>query len=214
MDLSTYIEHTLLRPDATPEEVERHCREADEHGLLAVCVAPVYVALAKMCLRDSAVRIVTVAGFPFGSSTPLVKATEARQAAADGADEIDMVMAIGLALDGGWNAVEAEVRKVREAAREPILKVIIETGYFSPDEIASAAKAAVGGGADFVKTSTGFGPRGATVADVALLLGAVRGRAQVKAAGGIRTAAEATEMIRAGATRIGTSRGVDIVKSV
>jgi deoxyribose-phosphate aldolase len=214
VDLSTYIEHTLLRPDATPEEIERHCREAAEHDLFAVCVAPVYVALARMCLRDSAVRVVTVAGFPFGSSAPLVKATEARQAAVDGADEVDMVMAIGLALDGGWNAVEAEVRTVRDAAREPILKVIIETGYFSTDEIVSAAKAAVGGGADFVKTSTGFGPRGATVADVALLSEAVRGRAQVKAAGGIRTAAEATELIRAGATRIGTSRGVDIVKSV
>jgi deoxyribose-phosphate aldolase len=166
-----------------------------------------------MCLEDSAVRIVTVAGFPFGSSTPLVKATEAREAAAEGADEIDMVMAIGLALDGGWNAVEADVRKVRKAAPEPILKVIIETGYFSADEIVLAAKAAVGAGADFVKTSTGFGPRGATAADVQLLADAVRGRAQVKAAGGIRTAAEAMEMVRAGATRIGTSRGVDLVKT-
>jgi deoxyribose-phosphate aldolase len=212
VDLSTYIEHTLLRPDATPGEVERHCREATEHGLFAVCVAPVYVALARMCLDGSVVRVVTVAGFPFGSSTPLVKAAEARQAAADGADEIDMVMAIGLALDGGWNAVEADVRTVRDAVREPILKVIIETGYFSADEIVSAAKAGVGGGADFVKTSTGFGPRGATVADVQLLAEAVRGRAQVKAAGGIRTAAEAMDMIRAGATRIGTSRGVEIVK--
>jgi deoxyribose-phosphate aldolase len=213
VDLSTYIEHTLLRPDATPEEVERHCREAAEYGLFAVCVAPVYVALARMCLERSPVRVVTVAGFPFGSSTPLVKATEARQAAADGADEVDMVMAIGLALDGGWNAVEADVRTVRDASRDPILKVIIETGYFSTDEIVSAATAAVGGGADFVKTSTGFGPRGATVEDVKLLSEAVRGRAQVKAAGGIRTAAEAIEMIRAGATRIGTSRGVELVKA-
>ena len=214
MDLSTYIEHTLLRPDATPEQVERHCREAAEHGLCAVCIAPVYVALARMCLEGSPVRVVTVAGFPLGSSTPFVKATEARQAAAEGADEVDMVMAIGLALDGGWNAVEAEVRTVRDAARDPILKVIIETGYFSTDEIVSACKAAVGGGADFVKTSTGFGPRGASVEDVKLLCDTVRGRAQVKAAGGIRTAAEAIEMIRAGATRIGTSRGVEIAKSV
>jgi deoxyribose-phosphate aldolase len=213
VDLSTYIEHTLLRPEATPGEVERHCREATENGLFAVCVAPVYVALARMCLERSPVRVVTVAGFPFGSSTPFVKATEARRAAADGADEIDMVMAIGLALDGGWNAVEADVRTVRDAAKEPILKVIIETGYFSADEIVSAAKAALGGGADFVKTSTGFGPRGATVEDVKLLSDAVRGRAQVKAAGGIRTAAEAMEMIRAGATRIGTSRGAEIAQS-
>jgi deoxyribose-phosphate aldolase len=211
MDLSRYIEHTLLRPDATPEEVERHCREAVEHGLFAVCISPVYVALAKLCLRRAPVRIVTVAGFPFGSSTPFVKATEARQAVADGADEIDMVMSIGLALDGGWNAVEADVRTVRDAVKEPLLKVIIETGYFSPDEIVSAAEAVLGGGADFVKTSTGFGPRGASVADVELLSSTVRGRAQVKAAGGIRTAAAARELIEAGATRIGTSRGVELV---
>lgn len=211
MDLPAYIEHTLLRPDATPGDVERHCREAVDHGLFAVCVAPVYVALAKVCLEKTPVRIVTVAGFPHGTSTPAVKATEARRAVADGADEVDMVMAIGLALDGGWNAVEAEVRAVRDAARDPVLKVILETGYFSEAEILEACKAALGGGADFVKTSTGFGPRGATAADVRLLAEAVRGRAQVKAAGGIRTRAAAIEMIEAGATRIGTSRGVEIV---
>jgi deoxyribose-phosphate aldolase len=212
MDLSTYVEHTLLKADATPEDVEQHCREAAEHGLFGVCVSPVYVALARMCLRDMPVRVVTVAGFPLGANTPIVKATEAREAAAEGADEIDMVMAIGLGLAGGWNAVEAEVRAVRDAVSDPILKVIIETGYFSDEEIVSAAKAALGGGADFVKTSTGFGPRGASVADVKLLSNVVRGRAQVKASGGIRTRAEAIDMIRAGATRIGTSRGVEIVK--
>ena len=211
MDLSAYVEHTLLRPDATPGDVERHCREAADHGLLAVCVAPVYVALAAMCLRGTPVRVVTVAGFPHGTSTPQVKAAEARHAALDGADEIDMVMAIGLALDGGWNAVEAEVRAVRKAIADPVLKVIVETGYFSDEEITLAAKAAVDGGADFVKTSTGFGPRNATVNDVRLLAAAVGGRAQGKAAGGIRTRAAAIEMIEAGATRIGTSRGVEIV---
>src|SRR5512142_1789181 len=102
MDLSAHVEHTLLRPDATPGDIERHCREAEEHGLFAVCVAPVYVALAKVCPERTPVRIVTVAGFPHGTSAPPVKADEARHAAADGADEIDMVMAIGLALDGGW----------------------------------------------------------------------------------------------------------------
>jgi deoxyribose-phosphate aldolase len=211
MDLSTYVEHTLLKADATPEDIERHCREALEHGFFGVCISPVYVALARMCLESAPVRVVTVAGFPFGASTPLVKATEAREAASEGADEIDMVMAIGLGLAGGWNAVEAEVRTVRKAVPDPILKVIIETGYFSDEEIVLAAKAALGGGADFVKTSSGFGPRGATVADVKLLAGAVRGRAQVKAAGGIRTREEAIEMIEAGATRIGTSHGVELV---
>lgn len=212
MDLCPYLEHTLLRANATPEDVERHCREAAEYGFFGVCVSPVYVALAKMCLRETPVRVVTVAGFPFGTSTPLVKVTEAREAAAEGADEIDMVMAIGLAEGGGWNAVEAEVRTVRDAIRDPILKVIIETGYFSDEEIASAAKAAVGGGADFVKTSTGFGPRGASVQDVRVLVRAVSGRAQVKAAGGIRTRAAAIEMIEAGASRIGTSRSIELMR--
>jgi deoxyribose-phosphate aldolase len=212
MNLARYVEHTLLRADATPERVEQHCREAASHGLFGVCISPVFVALARDCLRGTAVRVVTVVGFPLGTSTPMIKAAEARQAQQDGADEIDMVMAVGLALGGGWSAVEADIRAVRQAVPERVLKVILETGYLSADEMKRAAEAAVHAGAEFVKTSTGFGPRGATAGDVKLLYELVSGRAEVKASGGIRTAASAREMIEAGATRIGTSNGVEIAK--
>jgi deoxyribose-phosphate aldolase len=212
MHLSRYVEHTLLRADATPADVERHCREAAENALFGVCVSPVFVPLAKRSLAGSAVRLVTVAGFPLGTSASSVKAEEARRAVADGADEVDMVLAIGFARAGRFDAVEEDVRAVRAAIPESTLKVILETGYFSPEDVRRAAVASVRAGADFVKTSTGFGPRGASAEDVALLAEAVKGRALVKASGGIRTAESALEMIRAGAARIGTSNGVAIAK--
>jgi|HubBroStandDraft_1064217.scaffolds.fasta_scaffold89069_2 deoxyribose-phosphate aldolase len=212
MRLARYIEHTLLRADATPEEVERHCLEAVEHGLFAVCVSPLYVTLARRRVGDAA-SVVTVAGFPLGTSTSAAKADEARRAVAEGASEVDMVMAIGLARSADWAAVRADVLAVRQAAPDAVLKVILETGYFDEAGIRRAAEAAVEAGADFVKTSTGFGPRGATVEDIRLLGEVVGGRAQVKASGGIRTAAQARAMIGAGATRIGTSNGVEIAAS-
>jgi deoxyribose-phosphate aldolase len=212
-DLRRYLEHTLLAADVTRQRIEAHCRQAAEHGLYAVCIAPVYVPLAKECLRGTPVRVVTVSGFPLGANTSEVKASEAKHAIADGADEVDMVMAIGLALGGAFDAVEADVRLVRNTIPEAALKVIIETSYFDHDGIKRAAEAAVRAGANFVKTSTGFGPRGATIDDVKLLYATVSGRAEVKASGGIRTAAVALEMIEAGATRIGTSCGVDLVTS-
>jgi deoxyribose-phosphate aldolase len=214
MDLARHLEHTLLAATATPAEVERHCGAAAEAGLFGVCISPVYVALAKRGLIGTDVRVVTVVGFPLGTSTSGGKAAEARQAAAEGADELDMVMAIGLALGGAWDAVEADIRAVREATPGRVLKVILETGYLSDDVLRRAAAAAVSAGADFVKTSTGFGPRGASVRDIELLSDAVAGRAQVKASGGIRTAAAALELIRAGATRIGTSNGVELARAV
>lgn len=213
MDLARYIEHTLLGADVTPERIERHCSEAVEHGVLAVCVAPLYVSLADRCLRGSRVRLVTVVAFPFGAAVSSVKAEEARRAAEQGAREVDMVMAIGLALDGQWGAVEADIETVRKAAPEAALKVIIETGYFDGEGIVRAADAAVSAGADFVKTCTGYGPRGATMSDVELLFERVRGRAEIKASGGIRSADAARRFIEAGAARIGTSRGVDMLRS-
>jgi deoxyribose-phosphate aldolase len=212
MRLASYVEHTLLRADATPEDVERHCREAVEHALFGVCVSPLYVESARRWVGD-AVRVVTVAGFPLGTGTSATKAEEARRAVLEGAIEVDMVMAIGLARSANWEAVRADVRAVRQAVPEATLKVILETGYFEPAAIRLAAEAAVAAGADFLKTSTGFGPRGATEEDVRLLREVAAGRAQVKASGGIRTIAQARAMVEAGATRIGTSNGVEIARS-
>jgi deoxyribose-phosphate aldolase len=209
MSLAPFLEHTLLRAEATPAELEVHCREAVEHRLFGVCVSPLYVAAARRCV-GGAVRVITVAGFPLGTSTSAVKAEEARRAVADGADEVDMVMAIGRARAAEWAAVEADVRAVRDALPGVVLKVILETGFFDDAAIRRCAEVVVGAGADFVKTSTGVGPRGATVEDVRLLCSAVDGRARVKASGGVRTAVQARAMIEAGATRIGTSNGVAI----
>jgi deoxyribose-phosphate aldolase len=211
MDLAAYIEQTLLRPEATPAEVEAHCRRAASHALFGVCVASRFVPLARHCAAGTALRVVTVVGFPLGAAASRVKAAEARQAVLDGADELDMVICIGDALAGDFDAVEADVRAVREATEGRVLKVILETGYLADPQIDLAAQASVRAGADFVKTSTGFGPRGASVADVHRLVRAVAGRAGVKASGGIRTRDAALEMIRAGANRIGTSSGVEMI---
>ena len=211
MNLADYIEHTALRATVTPEQVEVLAAEAVRHRFYAVCIAPRYVPLAEQCLGRSGVKIVTVVGFPLGANTSRVKAMEAKEAVAEGAHEVDMVGAIGLAAAGGWGAVEADIREVRQAIPGVPLKVILETGCFGAEEIARFAEAAIDAGADFVKTSTGFGPRGATVKDVQLLYGLAKGRAEVKASGGIRSAESARAMIRAGATRIGTSCGVDLL---
>jgi deoxyribose-phosphate aldolase len=209
--LAGCIEHTLLRADATPEAVDRHCQEALDAGLFGVCVSPVHVAAARRRLGD-AVRVVSVAGFPLGTSAPAVKAEEARRAVEDGASEVDMVLAIGHAVAGAWADVEADVRRVRDAVPGSVLKVILETGYFDEPGLRRAVEVAIAAGADFVKTSTGFGPRGATVEDVRILRDAARGRAQVKASGGVRTSEQARAMIAAGASRIGTSNGVVVAR--
>jgi deoxyribose-phosphate aldolase len=213
MDLRRHIEQTLLRPEATPARVEAHCREAAAHALFGVCILPRYVPFARRWLEGTGLRVVTVVAFPLGANATAAKAAEARRAVLDGADELDMVMSIGDALAGDFDAVEADVRAVREAAPECVLKVILETGFLDDGQMDAAARASVRAGADFVKTSTGFGPRGATAADVERLVRAVEGRSQVKASGGIRTRDEALAMIRAGATRIGTSSGVAMITS-
>ncbi len=210
-ELAKYIDHTLLKPTATPADIEKLCREANDNYFYAVCVNPAFVPLAKKALGASGVRLAAVIGFPLGANSSDIKAAEAALAYSQGADELDMVMAIGLALAGDWQAVEADVRAVRNAAPKAVLKVILETGFLSEDQIKRAAEAALAGGADILKTSTGFGPRGASVADVRLLSEVAAGRAGVKAAGGIRNRADAWKMIKAGATRLGTSSGVALV---
>ncbi|WP_038047013.1 deoxyribose-phosphate aldolase [Thermus caliditerrae] len=212
MDLAAHIDHTLLKPTATPEEVLKVAEEALEHGFFGLCIPPSYVGLVREKYPHAPFRLVTVVGFPLGYQETEAKALEAALAYARGADEVDMVIHLGRALAGDLAYVEAEVRAVRQAVPRAVLKVILETGYFSPEALENLAEAAIRGGADFLKTSTGFGPRGASLEDVELLLRVARGRAQVKAAGGIRDRKAALQLLQAGATRLGTSSGVALVQ--
>jgi deoxyribose-phosphate aldolase len=212
-DLAQYIDHTLLRPDACPADIDTLCDEATEYGFAAVCINPAWVARAKKRLRTSGITVASVVGFPLGANMPEIKAMEARRALRDGAREIDMVINIG-ALKGGEHAlVQRDIAGVSDACREvgALNKVIIEAAYLSDEEKVIACRLALAGRAHYVKTSTGFGPGGATVFDVALMREVVGAKVGVKAAGGIHTADEVREMITAGATRIGASAGVHIV---
>ncbi|ADV68008.1 deoxyribose-phosphate aldolase [Deinococcus maricopensis] len=211
MNLAPYIDHTLLKATATPADIVKLCAEAREHAFRAVCVNPQHVALARAELSGSDVLVATVCGFPLGAVTSEQKAVEARLSVEAGADEVDMVIAIGSALAGDWEYVQADIAAVRKAIPDTVLKVIIETCYLDENGKVRATEAAVAAGADFVKTSTGFGPGGATLEDVELMNRVIAGRAQIKAAGGVRTAEDAAAMIAAGATRLGTSGGVGLV---
>lgn len=212
MNLARYIDHTNLKPTATPEDIEKLCAEARQFGFKAVCVNSCYVALASELLKGSDVLVCAVAGFPLGAVSTAAKKFEAEQAVKDGAAEIDMVMNIGLAKAGDWKGIEEDILAVKQAASGAVLKVIIETCYLTDEEKIAACEAAVRAGAGFVKTSTGFGPAGATIEDVRLMKKAVEGRALVKAAGGVRDKATALAMIEAGADRLGTSNGVGIIQ--
>jgi deoxyribose-phosphate aldolase len=209
--LRAAIEHTLLAADATPARVERLCDEALAQRFHGVCVNPSHVARCRARLVSSAVRVITVIGFPLGAQLESIKAREAELAVRDGADELDMVMQIGLAKAGDWAAVEADARAVVAAAAGKPVKLIIETGLLDASEKARACAVALGAGAAFVKTCSGFAPGGATPEDVALLAAHSRGQIAIKASGGIRSAAAALELLGAGATRLGTSAGVQII---
>jgi deoxyribose-phosphate aldolase len=211
-DIAPLIDHTLLKPEATRAQVEQLCCEARELGFAAVCVNPAYVKLAATLLDGSSVTICSVIGFPLGASKKEIKAYEARRAILDGAREIDMVMNIGALKSGDLKLVEEDMRAVREACgRNIMLKVIIETALLTDEEKVKACEIAKKVGADFVKTSTGFGPGGATVDDVRLMRSVVGPRMGVKASGGIRDTESAEKMIAAGASRIGASASVKIV---
>ncbi len=212
-DLAPYIDHTLLKPDATAADVDRYCDEARRHGFAAVCFNPVWVRRAAERLKGSAVKVASVVGFPLGAHAPEIKAAEARRALRDGAREIDMVIHVGALKGGDYALVERDIAGVTEACREvgAVSKVILETALLSDEEKVIACKLAQAARADFVKTSTGFGGGGATVYDVALMREAVGPRMGVKASGGVRSAEQARELIEAGATRIGASAGVAIV---
>jgi len=213
--LASFIDHTLLRPDATGTEVRRLIAEAAEHRFASVCIPPVYVPLAAEGLRGTGVHTGTVIGFPLGYVHPAVRLAESRQAVADGAEELDTVLDVSWLKSGDDRRVlddlAAWVEGIRQERSGLLLKVILETALLSDDEKVRGARLVVAAGADFVKTSTGFSKGGATVEDVALLARTVEGRLGVKASGGIRDAATARAMIAAGATRLGTSSGVAIV---
>ena len=209
-NLASYIDHTLLKADATEAQITRLCAEAREHRFASVCVNPRWVALCAHLLAGSGVRVCTVIGFPLGASSSAIKAAETRQAVADGADELDMVISVGDLKAGNYEFVRADIRGVVKAAEGRTVKVIIEACLLTDEEKSLACKLAMAAGADFVKTSTGFSTGGATVADVKLMRAAVGPNFGVKAAGGIRTRKDALAMIKAGANRIGASAGIAI----
>jgi len=211
-DVAGMIDHTLLKADATREQIIKLCEEAKKYGFASCCINPGYVALVSKCLRGSPVKTCTVIGFPLGATTSMVKAMETRDAIADGADEIDMVINVGALKAGDYDLVRRDIEAVVNASSGKIVKVIIEAALLTDDEKIKACQLAKQAGADFVKTSTGFGPGGATAHDVALMRQTVGKYMGVKASGGIRDYAKAQEMIKAGATRIGASASVAIVK--
>lgn len=210
--LRSTMESTLLNPVATEPEVEKLCLEAAGLGVFGVCVAPCRVGLAKRLLAATGVKVVSVAGFPLGFETREAKAREVADLIGIGADEVDVVLNQGFVAGGEWEAVGAEARAMRSAAGSSILKVILETGRFAPRQLAQAARIWVDEGVDYLKTSTGFGPRGASAEDVHFLKKIGGDRVGVKAAGGIRTYADAKIMIEAGAARIGTSSASAILE--
>ena len=210
-DLAQFIDHTLLKPDATRAQIETLCAEAAEHNFATVCVNGSRVELAYSLLEESDVQVATVVGFPLGAMEADVKRYETEAAIDAGAGEIDMVMNVGRFKDGDLDFVVREIRDVVEAADDRVVKVILETCLLTDDEIVQACKLVVQAQAHFVKTSTGFGSAGATIEHVKLMRETVGQFAGVKAAGGIRNAADARAMIEAGATRLGTSGGVAIV---
>nr|WP_315181231.1 deoxyribose-phosphate aldolase [uncultured Cardiobacterium sp.] len=212
MKLSRYIDHTLLAPQATATQITQLCDEAREHDFFAVCVNPARVRHAKAVLAGTAVKVCTVIGFPLGADTSAVKAFAARDAVENGADELDMVMNIGLAKDGDWAAVQADIAAVVQAAAgQALVKVILETCLLTADDICHACAAAMQAGADFVKTSTGFSSGGATIEAVRLMRACVGSDFGVKAAGGIRTPEDFQAMLAAGANRIGSSAGCKLL---
>lgn len=208
LELAKTIDHTLLKPNATAQQIKTLCAEAVEHHFCSVCVNSGRAALAKECIAGSDVKLCVVVGFPLGCS--VTKAAEAKAMAELGADEIDMVLDVGLAKDGDWAGVEADIAAVRAACPDQTLKVILETCLLTEEEIAKACEASKNAGADFVKTSTGFSTGGAKVEDVALMK-ASAGGLLVKASGGIHSYEEAKAMLDAGASRIGASAGIAIL---
>ena len=212
MKLNKYIDHTLLKPDASQEQIETLIEEAKKYDFASVCVNPTWVNFAAQSLKGTDVKVCTVIGFPLGANTPELKAFETSDAIQNGANEVDMVINIGALKSRNFDLVERDIRAVVEAAKGTLVKVIIETCLLTDDEKVKACQIAQKAGADFVKTSTGFSTGGATVEDVALMRKTVGPDMGVKASGGARSYEDALAFIKAGATRIGASSGVAIME--
>ena len=211
MSYNKLIDHTLLKQDAQPEQIIKLCEEAKQFDFMSVCVNPAYVPLAAECLKGSDVKVCTVIGFPLGMNLTKTKIDEAALAIKEGADEIDMVINVGMLKAGHDQYVEEEIRELKAVAGQKVLKVIIETCLLTDEEKVRACIASKNAGADFVKTSTGFSTGGATAHDVALMRKTVGPEMGVKASGGVRTHEDLLAMVEAGATRIGTSNGTKII---
>ena len=211
MNIASYIDHTLLKPIATREDIKKLCEEAKEYNFASVCVNPCWVSYASKLLAGSAVKVCTVIGFPLGANDSSVKAFETKTAIEQGAGEVDMVINIGALKAADYETVKNDIEAVRKASAGKILKVIIETSYLTDEEKQKVCEICAACGVDFVKTSTGFSSNGATEHDVALMAKAAGEKVRVKASGGIRTREDALKMIKAGASRLGTSAGIKIV---
>ena len=212
MGLNKYIDHTILKATASNADVQKLCAEAIEHKFYSVCVNGCYVADAKHLLQGTDVKVAAVVGFPLGAMTTAAKVFEAKEAVENGASEIDMVINVAKLKDGEFEYVENEIRQIKEAIGDNVLKVIIETCYLTDEEKVKACELSLAAKADFVKTSTGFGTDGATYEDVKLMKSVVGDNAKVKASGGVRDKETAQKYVDLGADRLGTSSGIDIVK--
>ena len=213
MQLNQYIDHTLLKPTATPGDIEKLCKEAVDHQFYAICVSPSYIQLAKSALEGSAVKIAAVIDFPLGAMTTKAKVFEAKDAIELGADEIDMVINIGMLRAEKIEYIENEITEIKKAIGSKVLKVIIETCFLTDAEKKVACRAALKAKADFVKTSTGFGSGGATFEDVKLMKEIAGDKMQIKASGGIKDRETAIKYIELGVSRLGTSSGIKLLTS-
>lgn len=210
--LAQLIDHSVLKPDATIDDVAQACEDAKKYGFACVVVNSCYVIRAREFLAGTLIKVCSVVGFPHGASTTTVKIVEAMEAMKNGASELDIVMNLGMVKSGKYDFVEIDVKNVIAMTPQKIHKVIIETGNLTPDEIVSVCRIAARAGAEFVKTSTGYGPRGGTVEDVRLMREALGSLCRIKASGGIRDLATVTALVEAGAERIGTSSGPAIME--
>lgn len=211
MKLNKYIDHTLLKPTATKNHIIELCNQAKAYNFFSVCVNSCYVALAKSCLQESDIKVCSVIGFPLGAMSTKAKVEEAKAALNNGADEIDMVINIGLLKSKDFDGVWKDIESVKNMMPNKTLKVILETCYLEEIEIIKASELAIQSGADFIKTSTGFGTGGATINDVKLMKSVANNKAKIKASGGIKDAKTALEYINLGVERLGTSSGIAIV---
>lgn len=210
--LAQVIDHTVVSPDASIDDVARACGDAKKYGFACVVVSSCHVQRARELLNGTLIKVCSVVGFPFGASTTTVKIVEAMEAMKNGASELDIVVNLGMVKSGRYEFVEIDLKNVIAMTPQKVHKVIIETGSLTPEEITNVCRIAVKAGAEFVKTSTGYGPRGATVEDIKLMRQAVGSLCRIKASGGIRDLAAVTAMVEAGAERIGTSSGPSIME--